>query len=272
MDRIRRRHVASTVLALCLALESVSAVAAVAGGVVTARHSAAHALPAAAPAGEVLAEAGTADHGWAVEPAAAPAQITPPDAPDYAKPKTAVPAPTAAPAAVKPATVKAAPRATAKSTPKPTVRAATTTPKPKTTSAPRAVTYSGRNHVWIPSLGVNRSVSFFPCDRAAPPDNLVYRWGCAGANNVYLMGHAGGVFRPLHDAYLNGRLKVGLRVWYADGSGTVHVFAVQWWRLVRPTGDVAWAWAAQSTPSMTLQTCMGANSEYRLIVRLVQVG
>jgi hypothetical protein len=25
-------------------------------------------------------------------------------------------------------------------------------------------------------------------------------------------------------------------------------------------------------PSMTLQTCMGANSAYRLIVRLVQVG
>jgi hypothetical protein len=123
----------------------------------------------------------------------------------------------------------------------------------------------------MPSLGVSQSVALFSCTRSAPPDNYVYRWGCAGDNNVYLLGHASGVFKPLHDAYLDGRLVMGMRVYYADGSGEVHAYSVQWWRLTKPTGDTSWAWAAESVPSMTLQTCMGADSAYRLIVRLVQV-
>jgi hypothetical protein len=99
----------------------------------------------------------------------------------------------------------------------------------------------------------------------------MYRWGCAGSNNVYLMGHAYGVMKPLHDAYVGGRLKVGMKAWYADGGGTVHVYAVTWWKLTRPTTAASWAWAAQAVPSMTLQTCVGANSEYRLMVRMVEV-
>jgi hypothetical protein len=159
------------------------------------------------------------------------------------------------------------PKATPKATRK--TPAATTKPsKPK----PRAAVYAGRNRVWIPSLGVNRSVASFSCSRAAPPANLVYRWGCAGGNNLYLLGHASGVFKPLHDAYVRGRLVAGMRVYYADGSGKVRVYSVRWWRLTKPTTDASWAWAAQSVPSMTLQTCIGANNEYRLIVRLVQVG
>jgi hypothetical protein len=135
-----------------------------------------------------------------------------------------------------------------------------------------APSYRGRNHVWVPSLGINRSVSSFPCSRTRPPDNYVYRWGCAGRNNVYLLGHAYSVFKPLHDAYTSGRLRKGMKVVYADGAGRVHAFAVIWWRVVAPTTAASWAWAAQSRPSMTLQTCVGANSAYRLMVRLVQVG
>ena len=67
--------------------------------------------------------------------------------------------------------------------------------------------YKGRNHVWIPALGVNRSVSCFSCSSSAYPGNRVYRWGCAGGNNVYLFGHAHSVFKPLHDAYVRGRLR-----------------------------------------------------------------
>ena len=67
--------------------------------------------------------------------------------------------------------------------------------------------YKGRNHVWIPALGINRSVSFFSCSSSAYPGNRVYRWGCAGTNNVYLFGHAHSVFKPLHDAYVRGRLR-----------------------------------------------------------------
>jgi hypothetical protein len=99
----------------------------------------------------------------------------------------------------------------------------------------------------------------------------MYRWGCSGANNVYLMGHAYSVMKPLHDAYVSGRLKVGMKAYYAGADGKVHVYAVRWWRLTRPTTDAAWAWAAQSVPSMTLQTCVGADSQWRLMVRLVEV-
>ena len=128
----------------------------------------------------------------------------------------------------------------------------------------------GRNHVWIPSLGISRSVAFFPCTRKEPPNNLVYRWGCGGHNNVYLMGHAYGVFKALHDAYYNGRLRKGMTVDYADGTGRVHRYAVIWWKVTAPTTAASWAWAPQSRPSMTLQTCVGATGQDRLMVRLVQ--
>jgi hypothetical protein len=139
-------------------------------------------------------------------------------------------------------------------------------------STPEAASYRGRNHVWIPSLRINRSVSSFPCTRSRPPDNYVYRWGCAGRNNVYLLGHAYSVFDPLHDAYVSGRLKKGMKAYYADSAGHVQAYSVIWWKVTKPTTSSSWAWAAQARPSMTLQTCVGANSAYRLIVRLVAVG
>jgi hypothetical protein len=137
--------------------------------------------------------------------------------------------------------------------------------------APTNTVYRGTNHVWIPSLGVSRSVSWFPCSRTTDPANYVYRWGCAGVNNVYLLGHAWGVFKPLHDAYYNGRLRTGMKVVYADSSSRVHTFSVIWWKVVAPTTAASWAWASLSRPSMTLQTCVGSGGNYRLMVRLVQV-
>ena len=71
---------------------------------------------------------------------------------------------------------------------------------------------------------------------------------------------------------MSGRLRKGLKVIYADGAGHVHTYSVIWWRVVRPTTSVSWAWASLSRPSMTLQTCLGSHSEYRLMVRLVRVG
>jgi sortase (surface protein transpeptidase) len=137
-------------------------------------------------------------------------------------------------------------------------------------AAPRTsprISYHGRNHVWIPSLGVSRSVAFFSCS-ATGVANYVYRWGCAGHNNVYLFGHASSVFRPLHDAYIRHRLYRGMKVLYADTSGHVRSYRVTFWKVVLPTNG-AWAYASLSRPSLTLQTCVGANSKYRLIVRLV---
>ncbi len=131
-------------------------------------------------------------------------------------------------------------------------------------------TFKGRNHVWIPALGINRSVSFFSCSSSAYPGNRVYRWGCAGGNNVYLFAHAHSVFKPLHDAYVRGRLSKGMKVVYADGNGRVSSYAVAWWKVTTPDKG-GFAYAGQSRPSLTLQTCVGSRSQYRLIVRLLKV-
>lgn len=205
---------------------------------------------------------GSAPATAAVPAAAAPRPADPVRAVDAARDAVA----TAANAARRrSAAVGDRPPAVAPASPARTTSSSPSGPAPSTT-------YRGRNHVWIPSLGINRSVSAFPCSRTRPPDNYVYRWGCAGRNNVYLLGHAYSVFKPLHDAYVGGRLKKGMKVIYADGAGRVSTYSVIWWKVVRPTTAASWAWAAQSRPSMTLQTCVGAKSEYRLMVRLVKVG
>lgn len=132
-----------------------------------------------------------------------------------------------------------------------------------------ATSYRGRNHVWIPSLGVSKSISFFACTSKTYPGDRVYRWGCAGSNNVYLFGHAHSVFKPLHDAYVSGRLRKGMVLHYAGNDGVVRTYTVRWWRVTTPDKG-AWAFASQSAPSLTLQTCVGAKSQFRLVVRLVR--
>jgi Sortase domain len=264
----RRRRAISTALALVLALESVTVVAAAAHTSVNPQGR--HALPEASPAGLVLSESSAdapatvatvqavADIPRAVEPASRADEVR--------GVPTVVPEVGAVPALAASLSARAA-------MPERTARGATASPAAPAASAASAASaaYKGRNHVWIPALGISRSVSQFPCDRARPPDNLVYRWGCAGANNIYLMGHAYSVFKPLHDAYAAGRLAVGMKAWYADSKGKVHVYVVRWWKTTRPTTGASWAWAAQGKPSMTLQTCVGSNGQYRLMVRLVEV-
>lgn len=137
-----------------------------------------------------------------------------------------------------------------------------------TSSAPRE--FVGTNRFWMPALGISKRVHDYPCPRKRPPDHYVYRWWCAGSNNVYLLGHASSVFKPLHDAYVRGRLKVGMAAWYADANGKVRKYRITEWRVVRPEQS-HWAIADQPVPSMTLQTCVGKNDEFRLNVRLVAV-
>jgi hypothetical protein len=152
----------------------------------------------------------------------------------------------------------------------------TPTPKARTESASSdagadIASFSGRNRVWIPALGIRRSTAFFSCSSTAYPADRVYRWGCAGRNNIYLFGHAHSVFRPLHDAYVRGTLRKGMVVLYADGAGRVSRYKVVWWKVTTPDKG-EFAYAAQSRPSMTLQTCVGSKSQFRLIVRLNRVG
>jgi hypothetical protein len=213
--------------------------------------------PTTAPAGPAVVAASAAQaQSYAASTDLTPTSLTAPIRVTVAPRPAAVP--DVAAATHKASTVNRAPART-------TTRTVTSRPTTITT------VYRGTNHVWIPSLGVSRSVSWFPCSRTTDPNNYVYRWGCAGTNNVYLLGHAWGVFKPLHDAYYNGRLRKGMKVVYADSSSRVHTFSVIWWKVVAPTTAASWAWAALSRPSMTLQTCVGSGGNYRLMVRLVQV-
>ena len=229
-------------------------------------------VPVASSAVVVLARATATAAAFAHEPpsghvpvvadratiAGTASKFVPASEPPTAKPPTAQAGHDNKPASEKPKPVKAPPARPP--APKP--------PQPKPPRPAPAPSYRGTNHVWIPSLGINRSVSSFSCSRTRPPDNYVYRWGCAGSNNVYLMGHAYGVFYALNAAYTSGRLHTGMRVIYADGAGRVQTYVVSFWRLASPVGS-SWAYAAQSRPSMTLQTCVGSMSQWRLIVRLV---
>jgi hypothetical protein len=131
--------------------------------------------------------------------------------------------------------------------------------------------YRGRNHMWYPALGISYPVSWFPCSRSRPPDNFVYRWGCAGRNNVYLMAHAAGKFGPLNRAYYSGRLARGQLLVYADNAGRIHRYRLVWSRTYPPLTTASWAWASQARSSATLQTCIGSNSQLRLFVRFVEV-
>lgn len=258
MVTTRRRRALSTALALVLAIESVSAVAA-AGLRVATRSSGAPAELQPPPAVQAVDATPVAD------PAPEPSSRTWLAVPhgSFRPAEDSSDAPTAT-EPVRPDVV-ASPSARAGG------RTAVTNRAQAATAAPRGTAFHGRNHVWIPTLGIDRSVAWFPCDRARAPDNLVYRWGCAGTNNVYLLGHAWGVFKPLHDAYVAGRLRKGMDVYYADARGAVRRYRVRWWRVTAPTTSASWAWAAQSVPSMTLQTCVGKDSAYRLMVRLVEV-
>ncbi len=262
----RRRRALSTALAVVLALESVTVVAAAARTSISPPGT--HGLPDARPAGIVLSES-SADDSPTVSPLAnVPVAVVPGSTAGEAPATPAIRAVVAAGAGASPPATALSARATL---PDRAPGATTSSPASFRKGSIGASTYAGHNHVWIPALRISRSVSPFPCDRKRPPDNLVYRWGCAGTNNIYLMGHAYSVFKPLHDAYTAGRLAIGMKAWYADSKGRVHVYVVKWWKLVRPTSGARWAWAAQGKPSMTLQTCVGTNSQYRLMVRLVEV-
>lgn len=168
--------------------------------------------------------------------------------------------------APKPVRTEKAPKPERKAKPSKETKPARST-KPARDDSPR---YGGSNRFWIPSLGISDRVHLFECSRQRPPDNYMYRWGCAGQNNVYIMGHAYSVMKPLHDAYVRGRLKVGMVAIYANGNGKVTRYRVTEWRVVDPV-DSHWAIADQPVPSMTLQTCVGKNGRLRLNVRLVAV-
>src|SRR5262245_30545474 len=81
------------------------------------------------------------------------------------------------------------------------------------------------------AYGLRHRVYDWGCRGGTVP-NLVFRWNCAGKGNLYLLGHASGVFNGLLDAYHAGRLRVGQLAYYTR-QGVTSVYKVAWVRLVR---------------------------------------
>ncbi len=181
------------------------------------------------------------------------------------------------------APVAPAARPVAATTKKATTRKATHTAT--TSVAPRAATtvrtaatvpLGSFGRLSIAGIGLSGSVDNWGCRGGTLP-NRIERWGCAGTGNTYLMGHAFGVFRGLSSAYSAGRLRAGLLATVTTRTGT-QTYRLAWARIVpasysyRGMSGDQWAWNSTGTPSLTLQTCWGASSSYRLIVRFVAVG
>ena len=166
----------------------------------------------------------------------------------------------------------AAARAAAKAgrRPRPPPRRRPRSRRPRRSRSASKPSYRGKNHFWFPSLGINQNVYSFPCSRSKAPGNVVYRWGCAGSNNVYLMAHDFGKFYPLYRAYKSGRLKKGMLAAYAGPNGRTHYYRLSFYKVVAPDGDVGWAYASQSRSALTLQTCV-SGGKMRLVVRFYEV-
>ena len=146
----------------------------------------------------------------------------------------------------------------------------TPSPSPTATTAPKAAPAALRkNSLVISALGINASIRTLPtCGGLI--SNYVYRWTCAGHNNLYLLGHAYGIFKPVHDGYHAGKLKAGMIALYVDSKGKVHRYRLAWVQdLPLATWGKGATWAATSGPVITLQTCDGATDAYRIIVRFV---
>lgn len=182
--------------------------------------------------------------------------------------------PTLSAAAAAEARLAAEAAPTPASTPQPAPVSTPPTTSSKTSTAAGPLVLKA-NQFAFPAISIStKAVRWWDCYRDDAMPNYVYRWGCAGSNNVFLLGHSYGMFKPLWSAYHSGALKLGLVAYYAGSDGKMHAYRVttirheeiahEWdWR--------PWAQASQPVPSMTLITCDGAGDRYRIIVRLVAI-
>jgi len=140
-------------------------------------------------------------------------------------------------------------------------------------SADVAAASPGR-HLAIPALGIHEPIYRWGCHGGTLP-NHVYSWGCSGHNNLYLLGHAWGVFKPVHDAWATHSLTKGMTLRLRTATGKVLSFHLAWVRKVHAADlgtdmwgpGKTWAWNATPRRVVTLQTCWGRRSQDRIIVR-----
>jgi hypothetical protein len=145
------------------------------------------------------------------------------------------------------------------------VRPAPPRPAPQAPPAPAPTVAVPANTLVIPRLGVRQHVSdYTDCTGAAGvPHWDVWRWTCAGTNNVYVMAHNPGIFTPILG------LQVGDIIQYGDPAGVVHTYKVVSTTIVSYTDTSPMN--ALSVPSITLQTCWNFDGTQDFIVRAVQI-
>ena len=149
-----------------------------------------------------------------------------------------------------------------------------TTSKPKVTVTTKKVTvsYHGTYHLWIPALSLSRDINDWGCNGGLIPNHVEY-WGCVPRSNLVPARPRLGRLRQDPRRLSLGALHVGLTAWYADKAENVHKYRISWIRHVRNGGlrvtGAKLAMAATSGQVITLQTCDGATSAYRILVRLV---
>lgn len=127
----------------------------------------------------------------------------------------------------------------------------------------------------VSGIGLTASVYAWGCGGEVVP-NLALRWGCQKSNNQFIVGHAYGVFHPYYLAYARHLLRPGLIAYFTDTAGHRTRYRLAWVRLVTKTyvwhGLTGSQWAWNNTPSaaLTLQTCWGSTSKYRIVTRFVR--
>jgi hypothetical protein len=66
------------------------------------------------------------------------------------------------------------------------------------------------------------------CGEILPDATEIFSSGCAGENNLFLQGHAYGIFEPLRYAYTHDLLKKGAIAYYTNGIGQEFTYEVAW--------------------------------------------
>ncbi len=127
----------------------------------------------------------------------------------------------------------------------------------------------------IPAIGIYVNVYNWGCGASIVP-NVALRWVCKSSNNMFIVGHGYGVFRPYLVAFTLKRLRVGIIATFTTPAGKTTRYKMAWTRKVLPsylwsglTGP-EWAWGNTPLPSLTLQTCWGATNAYRIVTRFVR--
>src|SRR6266550_1296043 len=121
------------------------------------------------------------------------------------------------------------------------------------------------NTIVIPRLGLSQPVGWYSdcLGRAPVPRWGVWRWGCAGVNNIYVMAHNPGVFTPILG------LRAGDIVQYGDPSGRIHTYRVSSTTIVSNTQ--MWPLGATPSSTLTLQTCWTWDGTRDFIVRALEI-